>query len=107
MDFSGGARFADPGNNGNPVFSMNITPDASGIQHYDESLFIEVLRAGSIKGRMLSHIMPFNFFRNMTDDDLRDVWAFIKSRPPVKHRISNTEPPTPCPLSNSSMDLGI
>ena len=35
--------------------------------------------------------------KNMTDDDLRDVWAYLKSRPPVKHRVSNTDPPTGLP----------
>jgi mono/diheme cytochrome c family protein len=106
LEFGGGAKFNDPGNNGRPVFSMNITQDPSGLTHYDESLFIEVIRSGTIKGRTLSHIMPFNYFRNMTDDDLRDIWAYIKSRPPVKHRISNTEPPTPCPLCNQQHGFG-
>ena len=97
MDFGGGARFADPGNKGQPVFSMNITPDASGIQHYDESLFIEVLRAGSIKGRMLSHIMPFNFFRNVTD--LRPARHLgvhqvtsARETPDIQHRAADAMP---------------
>lgn len=106
LEFGGGAKFNDPGNNLRPVFSMNITQDPSGLTHYDESLFIEVIRSGTIKGRTLSHIMPFNYFRNMTDDDLRDIWAYIKSRPPVKHRISNTEPPTQCPLCNQQHGFG-
>jgi hypothetical protein len=106
LEFGGGARFSDPGQNGKPVFSMNLTSDPSGLQHYDDAMFIEVLRSGSLKGRMLSHIMPFNYFRNMTDDDLSDIWAFIKSRPPVKHRLSNTEPPTVCPVCNQEHGFG-
>ncbi len=81
LEFGGGAKFNDPGQNGKAVFSMNITQDASGIAHYDEALFIQVLRTGHVTSRMLNHIMPFSFFRNMTDEDLRDIWAFIKSRP--------------------------
>ena len=106
LAFGGGARFEDPGNNMTPIFSMNITQDASGIAHYDESLFIQVLHSGQITGRMLSHIMPFEFFRNITDDDLRDMWAYLKSRPPVKHRVNNTEPPTSCPVCSQRHGFG-
>jgi mono/diheme cytochrome c family protein len=106
LEFGGGGRFEDPGNNMKEVFSMNITQDASGIAHYDESFFIQVMRSGQVTGRVLSHIMPFNNFRNITDEDLRDMWAYIKSRPPVKHRLSNTEPPTLCPLCNHRHGFG-
>jgi mono/diheme cytochrome c family protein len=106
LAFGGGGIFKDPGNNMKPVFSMNITQDASGIAHYDESLFIQVLQSGRITGRTLSHIMPFQWFANITDDDLRDMWAYLKSLPPVKHRVSNTEPPTLCPLCNQQHGLG-
>lgn len=106
MEFGGGGLFHDPGQNMQPVFSMNITQDPSGIAHYDESLFIQTLHTGQIPGRMLNHIMPFEFFRNITDDDLRDIWAYIKTVPPVKHRISNTDPPTKCIICNQTHGLG-
>jgi hypothetical protein len=50
--------------------------------------------------------MPFEFFKNMTDDDLKDVWAFLRSQPPVKHRVSNTDPPTKCAVCNQTHGLG-
>jgi cytochrome c553 len=50
--------------------------------------------------------MPFEFFKNMTDEDMRDIFAFIKAQPPVKHRVSNTDPPTLCPLCNQTHGLG-
>ena len=105
MDFGGGGIFHDPGTK-TEVFSLNITQDPSGIAHYDESLFIQTLRTGQVTSRLVNHIMPFEFFRNMTDEDLRDIFAFIKSVPPVKHRISNTDPPTMCPVCNQSHGLG-
>jgi hypothetical protein len=85
---------------------MNITQDPSGLQHYDEALFVQTLHSGGVATRKLSAIMPFQFFRNMTDDDLRDIWAYLKTRPPVKHRITNTDPPTLCPLCNQRHGLG-
>src|SRR5262245_14267433 len=66
LAFGGGEKFDLPGVP-NPVFTVNITSDASGIAHYDDSLLINTLRTGQIGGRTLSHIMPFEFFKNMTD----------------------------------------
>jgi cytochrome c553 len=106
LAFGGGALFTDPVPGGKPVFTVNITQDPSGIAHYDEAMLMETLRTGRIKGRMLNHIMPFEWFRNMTDDDIRDIYAFLKSVPPVKHRVSNTDEPTPCPLCKQTHGLG-
>jgi mono/diheme cytochrome c family protein len=106
MDLGGGGLFHDPGQNGKQVFSLNITPDPSGISHYDEALFIQTLRSGQMGGRMLTHIMPFENYRNMSEDDLRDIFAYLKSVPPVKHRVSNTDPPTLCPICKQTHGLG-
>jgi mono/diheme cytochrome c family protein len=105
LAFGGGNSFNDPALK-QKIFSLNITQDPSGIAHYDESLFIQTIRTGQVTSRLVNHIMPFEFFRNMTDEDLRDVFAFIKSVPPVKHRVSNTDPPTLCPVCNQSHGLG-
>jgi mono/diheme cytochrome c family protein len=104
LEFAGGAPFKlsdDP-----PVFSMNITKDPSGIAHYDESLFLETLKTGRMGGRLLNHVMAFENFKNMTDEDLRDVFAYIQSVATKKHRISNTDPPTLCPVCNQKHGLG-
>jgi mono/diheme cytochrome c family protein len=106
MDFAGGELFRDPGQNGKEVFTMNITPDPSGIAHYDEALLTQTLHTGQVSGRMLNHIMPFEQFKNITDADVADIFAFLKTVTPVKHRISNTDPPTPCPLCKHSHGLG-
>jgi len=105
LDFGGGGSFDDPALK-TKVFSLNITQDPSGIAHYDDSLFIQTIRTGRVTSRLVNHIMPFEFFKNMTDDDLRDIFAYIKSVPPVKHRVSNTDPPTMCPVCNQKHGLG-
>ena len=109
LEFGGGGSFADlgkPGDTTSKVFSANITQDPSGLAHYDEAMFIQTLRTGRIPGRVLNHVMPFEYFKNMTDDDMRDIWAYLKSRPPVKHRVSNTDPPTACPVCKQTHGLG-
>jgi len=106
LAFAGGAVFHDPGQNGKDVFSANITRDPSGIEHYDEALFLETIRSGQTRGRTLNYIMPFEVFKTMTDGDLKDVWAYIRAQPPVKHRLSNTDPPAKCPVCNQTHGLG-
>jgi hypothetical protein len=106
LAFAGGEPFHDPFHAGGVVSSANITPDPSGIAHYDEALFIQTIRTGKIGGRQLTPIMPFEFFKNMSDDDLRDTFAFLKTVAPVKHRVDNTDPPELCPLCNYTHGLG-
>ena len=105
MDLGGGFKLNDPGQS-TPVHSRNITMDVSGIAHYDEGLFIQTMRTGQIPGRVLSHIMPFGGYKNLTDDDLRDMWAYLKTVPPVKHRVSNTDAKGLCPLCGETHGLG-
>jgi len=54
LDLAGGMKFNDHGKNMAPVHSRNITPDVSGIAHYDEGLFMQTLRTGQIPGRTLT-----------------------------------------------------
>ena len=95
---------------GNPmeegVNSANITPDASGIGYYDEALFIQTMRTGSVRSRKLNFAMPWWIFRNMTDDDLRSVFAYLRTLKPVHHLVDNTEPPTQCKVCGQKHGLG-
>jgi mono/diheme cytochrome c family protein len=78
------------------VVSPNITMDPSGIGYYDEAMFVRVLRTGKVSARKLYAIMPWGYFRNMTEEDLKAIFAFLKAQPRVQHIVDNTEPPTYC-----------
>jgi mono/diheme cytochrome c family protein len=103
MDFAGGFAFIGPWGN---VASANITPDPSGISYYDQAVFLEVMHTGQVKARKLSPIMPVMIYNNLTDDDLKAVFAFLRTVKPVKHRIDNTEPPTECKLCKQKHGAG-
>jgi mono/diheme cytochrome c family protein len=102
----GGMPFSDPRPGGRPMVAVNITRDPSGIAHYDEALFKQVLRTGQMGGRQLTPVMPFSAFAGLTDGDLSDLWAHLQTQPAIMHRVSNTDPPTPCPLCLQSHGLG-
>jgi mono/diheme cytochrome c family protein len=78
--------------------SANLTPDPSGISYYDEKLFLQVLRTGQVGARKLKAVMNPTLFKNLSDDELKNVFAYLRTVPAVKHRVDNTEPPTLCRL---------
>lgn len=80
------------------VASLNLTPDPSGISYMNEAMFIKTLRTGQVQARLLANIMPWAFFRNLSDDDLKAMYAYLRTVKPVQHRVDNTEPPGYCKL---------
>ena len=103
LAFAGGMSFKGPWGQ---VSSANITPDPSGISYYDEALFLKTMRTGHVGARPLKSIMPWGYFRNMTEDDLKAIFAYLRTLPPVQHRVDNTEPPTACPVCRGKHGYG-
>ena len=103
--FGGGQRMAGPWGD---VVTPNITSDPSGISHYDEAMFIKTIRTGHASGgtRELNTFMPYRYFRNMTDDDLKAIFAYIRTVPPVRHHVDNSETPTYCPICRQKHGFG-
>jgi hypothetical protein len=95
MEYGGGEVLQGPWGD---ATSANITMDASGIAYYDEALFLQVMHTGFVKARKLSSIMPFGEFTSLTDDDLKAIFAYLRTVPPVKHRVDNSLPSTYCKL---------
>ena len=98
MAFGGGNIVQGPWGR---VATANLTPDPSGIPYYDEALFIRAIRTGAVGSRELSRAMPWLVMRNMTDQDLAAIFAYLKTLKPVSHRVDNSLPPTLCPLDNT------
>jgi hypothetical protein len=71
----------------------NITSDPSGISYY-QNAFVHAMRTGQVGARDLSAVMPWISFRNMTDDDLKAIFAYLRTLKPVHHRVDNALPPT-------------
>jgi len=103
MEFGGGRVFEGPWGR---VASANLTPDPSGIPYYDEALFLQAMRTGYVKARPLNQIMPWHVYRGMTDDDLKAIFAYLKTLKPVKHLVDNTEPATLCEVCKATHGSG-
>jgi mono/diheme cytochrome c family protein len=80
-------------------YTANITPDQNtGIGIWDEAIFFKTMREGRHMGdgRPLLPPMPWFNYGKMTDEDLRAVFTYLKSIPPVSNRVPEpviNEPP--------------
>jgi hypothetical protein len=70
-------------------FAANITSDDTGIGNWTEENFIRALRKGKLKGlegsRDLLPPMPWFVYKNMTDEDLKSIYAYLKTVPAVEN----------------------
>jgi mono/diheme cytochrome c family protein len=74
-------------------YAANLTPDEeTGIgARYTEAAFIKTIRTGrKPEGEMLLPPMPWPAFRNMTDEDLKAVYAYLTSLRSVKNFVRAT-----------------
>lgn len=79
-------------------YAANLTPDsASGIGAWTEEVFIKTLRTGKHlgqeNGRPILPPMPWQNLTHMTDEDIRSVYAYLRSLPPVSNRVPAPTPP--------------
>lgn len=103
LDLAGGFLLRGPWG---AVASANLTPAPSGIPYYDEQLFLDAMHTGYVKARKLSQIMPWWDFRHLTDEDLKSIFAYLRTVPLVTHRVDNTAPPTLCRICGFTHGLG-
>ena len=80
-------------------YTANLTPDQNtGLGIWDEAMFFKTMRDGRHMGdgRPLLPPMPWFNYGKMTDADLRAVFTYLKSIPPVSNRVPEpiiAEPP--------------
>jgi cytochrome c553 len=70
--------------------ASNLTPDpATGIgTRYNEASFITAMRTGKKpNGTQMQPPMPQEVYQNMTDDDLRAIWAYLRTVKPIRNAV--------------------
>jgi mono/diheme cytochrome c family protein len=71
-------------------FTANLTPDPeTGLGKWTEEMFMATLRTGRHqgKGRPILPPMPWHFYRDLTDDDMKAVFAYLQTLPPIRNRV--------------------
>jgi mono/diheme cytochrome c family protein len=78
-------------------FSANLTPDDTGTGNWTLEQFKTAIRKGKYKGlegsRDLLPPMPWEMYKNMTDEDLTAIFTYLRSIPPVNNLVPAAIPP--------------
>lgn len=77
-------------------YSMNLTPDENtGIGSWSEQTFIQAMKTGKHMGvsRPILPPMPWPSYGQLTDDDLKSIYAFLRTIPAVHNRVPDPVPP--------------
>lgn len=73
---------------GFPANPSNLTPDATGIGQWNENNFVQTIRTGvNPQGEHLHPFMPWHQNARMTDDDLRAIYQFLRTVPPIHNEV--------------------
>jgi hypothetical protein len=79
------------------AYTANLTSDSTGIGKWNEERFMYAIRHGKYNGlaseRDLNPVMPWTMYRNMTDDELKAIFAYLKSTKPIKNMVPAPVPP--------------
>ena len=88
--YAGGLRMNTPFG---VMYSPNITPDReTGIGAWTFDEFKKALHSGiRADGRFLYPTMPFDAFTKISEDDLKALWSYIRSLPPIKQQNRENE----------------
>lgn len=82
-------------------YAANLTPDSTGIGSWSEEQFITCLRKGLFKGiegsRPLMPPMPVPDVKNFTDNEIKAIFAYIKTIKPVHNIVPDYQPPAGAP----------
>jgi hypothetical protein len=78
-------------------YTANLTSDATGIGNWTEAQFILAIKEGKYKGlpgsRSLLPPMPWQMYRNLKDEELKAIFAYLQTTTPVKNVVPEPLPP--------------
>lgn len=76
-------------------YTANLTPDVNtGLGIWTEDMFIRALRTGKHMGtsRDILPPMPWPMYRNATDEDLKSIFAYLRTIKPIVNHVPDIQP---------------
>jgi mono/diheme cytochrome c family protein len=76
-------------------YAFNLTPEQNtGLGIWTEEMFIQTIRTGRHMGvsRPINPPMPWPAYRNATDDDLKAVYAYLRTIKPIVNHVPEYKP---------------
>jgi hypothetical protein len=77
-------------------YTSNLTPDKNtGLGIWTEDMFLKAMKTGKHMGtsREIQPPMPWPWIGKATDEDLKAIFAYLKSIPPITNHVPDYEPP--------------
>jgi mono/diheme cytochrome c family protein len=77
-------------------YAFNLTPEQNtGLGIWTEEMFVQTIRTGRHMGvsRPINPPMPWPAYRHATDDDLKAVYAYLRTIKPIVNRVPDYQPP--------------
>ena len=77
-------------------YTANLTPDQNtGLGIWTEEMFIKAIRTGKHMGtsRDILPPMPWPMYRNATDEDLKSIYAYLRTLKPIVNHVPDIQPP--------------
>jgi mono/diheme cytochrome c family protein len=91
---SGGERFGEEFGFPGTYYARNITP--AGIGDWTDGELIRAITCGiNKKGEALFEIMPYKYYRTMSEDDVHAIVAYLHTVAPVKRELPERSIPFP------------
>jgi len=89
--------------------SSNITPDKeTGIGNWTDQEIIRAIREGKAKdGSTLGPPMAFWLYRNMSDNDVKAIVAYLRTLKPIKNQVPRSQYKIPLPASYGPPVAGV
>jgi len=78
-------------------YAANLTPDRNtGLGIWTEDMFLQAMRTGKHYGvsRDILPPMPWQAVASLADDDIKAIYAYLRSIPPIVNHVPDPIPPT-------------
>jgi hypothetical protein len=86
------------------TFATNLTPHPDGLGLWTEEQFVQTIRTGLHLGvgRRILPPMPWPFYGHMTDEDLRSIFSYLRTLPPIANVVPQPLPPEPAAAAGAA-----
>jgi mono/diheme cytochrome c family protein len=78
------------------TYAINLTPDpVTGIGKWQHTEFVEAIKTGKHLGvgRPIMPPMPWPAYKNLSDQQLGEIFAYLRSVPPIRNKVPDYTPP--------------
>ncbi|HET7225936.1 MAG TPA: cytochrome c [Candidatus Eisenbacteria bacterium] len=84
-------------------YARNLTPDLeTGLGYYSEKEIVNAIRGGHrLDGKPLLPPMPWQDLLPYSDEDLTAIASYLKSLPPIQHKVPDALPPGQMPTAGA------